>query len=312
MKKRRQHHVWQHYLKSWSVNGRVWVLREGKTIFNTDTVNVAVERDFYKVHKLTSRDLDLLRVILSGPKHPAAKKTDEQFLALLMAPAHFVEQNRHRFKNLEKIDVFLDVHMTNFLENYHAGLEANFVKLLARIKRADLSFLSSEPDSILFFYFVSMQYMRTKGIREKSIERVQAQNGHDLSRIWGILSIVFARAIGVSLFVERKQRNLALIKNRTDVPFITGDQPVINLHGQSPEPTQTVSLYYPITPRLAVLLTEVDEQPAFSTEYLTSQHASEFNERIFHASHSQVFSESEASLRPFLKPSTCDPVRLAR
>src|SRR5665213_4526618 len=73
MIKHRQHHVWQHYLASWSIDERVWALRNGETIFNTDTVNVAVERDFYKVHKFTSRDLALLRLILSGPKHPAAK-----------------------------------------------------------------------------------------------------------------------------------------------------------------------------------------------------------------------------------------------
>jgi hypothetical protein len=45
------------------------------------------------------------------------------------------------------------------------------------------------------------------------------------------MSYLFALNIGFSLYMERRRRKLVFIENRTDVPFITGDQPVTNLLG---------------------------------------------------------------------------------
>src|SRR6516225_8413694 len=150
-----------------------------------------------------------------------------------------------------------------------------------------------------FFDFLLTQYTRTKEIREKSIQRVQAENGQDLRRIWPILSLVFGRDIGATLFAERDRRTLALIENQTGSSFITGDQPVINLHGQqSPEPTETVSLYYPVTPRLALMLTEVGEEPPFSTGSLSHEDVATLDERIASAAHSQIFAAVKADLLP--------------
>jgi len=67
--------------------------------------------------------------------------------------------------------------------------------------------------------------------------------------------------------------------NRTEVPFITADQPAINLKGARPHPTEALSIYYPISPRLALLLADVDEEPLFATEGLTAAQASMLNFR---------------------------------
>jgi hypothetical protein len=48
-KKRRQHHVWQRYLKSWAIDGQIYCRCEGR-MFPTGTTAVAVEQDFYKLH----------------------------------------------------------------------------------------------------------------------------------------------------------------------------------------------------------------------------------------------------------------------
>ncbi|WP_050385514.1 DUF4238 domain-containing protein [Bradyrhizobium pachyrhizi] len=295
MKKRRQHHVWQHYLKSWTVDDLLYCLRDG-AIFATGTNSVAVDRDFYKLQKLTDDDLALIKMLVIDPGNRLAKRHHEDLLVNLVGPARFVEQNRHRLNNLDKIEELLDVHQTNALEDYHSGVENRFLPLLDMILAGDLSFYEIDAQCITFLHFICMQTMRTKGVKERTIDRVKRHNGKELARIWDIMSPMFAFNIGMSLFLERKQRKLVLLDNNTNTPFITGDQPIINLRGDGVRPPTELCFYYPVSPRSALLLTEANEQPAFSSASLTAAQVGELNQEMLRASHNQLFGQSKDSL----------------
>ncbi|MHC2435316.1 DUF4238 domain-containing protein [Bradyrhizobium sp. USDA 4451] len=295
MKKRRQHHVWQHYLKSWTVDGQIYCLRDGM-IFATGTNSVAVDRDFYKLHKLIDDDLALIKMLAIDAGHPLAKRHHENLLVNLAGPARFLEENRHWLNNVEKIEELLDVHQTNALEDYHSGVENRFLPLLDMILAGDLSFYESDAQCITFLHFISMQTMRTKGVKERTIDRVKLHDGKDLTRIWDIMSAMFAFNIGMTLYLERKQRKLIMLDNNTDVPLITGDQPIINLHGDGVRPPTELSFYYPVSPRSALLLPEVDEEPAFSSPSLTAAQVGDLNREMRRASHSQLFGQTRESL----------------
>jgi hypothetical protein len=295
-RKRRQHHVWQHYLKSWATDGKIWCLRDG-SVFQSSTINVAVERDFYKIPELTSEDIALIKWLVINPRqHQLTQKNHENFLALLTAPSRFAEQFRKFAKDPKELDDLLDIIRTNVLEDYHAGIEASFSPLLDEILRNDLSFYADGKRCITFTHFLCTQHMRTKKIREKSIERVRSNDGLDISRIWDIMSHMFAVNIGMSLYLERSKRTLALLENHTDVPFVTGDQPIINLHGNGVTPPETLSFYYPVSPRLALLWPEAGEAPAFTTDGLTPAQAGALNIRMLEACHSQIFAQTESEL----------------
>ena len=128
-----------------------------------------------------------------------------------------------------------------------------------------------------------------------------ADKSADLSRVWNILIHMFASDIAASLFIERRRRKLTLVHNRTDVPFITGDQPAINLKGTRPRPPENLSIYYPISPQLALLLADADEEPLFPAEGLTAVQASMLNRRLFEACCKQVFAQSEEPLKALLR-----------
>lgn len=81
------------------------------------------------------------------------------------------------------------------------------------------------------------------------------------------------------------------------MPFVTGDQPAINLKGTRPRPPESLSIYYPISPQLALLLADVSEEPLFPAEGLTTAQASMLNERLAEASYKQVFGQSEEPLK---------------
>lgn len=295
--KRRHHHVWQHYLKPWTSKvNTIWCLQNGQ-IFSTGTSEIAVEKDFYRLHNFSHEDIVLMEMIFASG-HPLFKKNLEHLLSMLLAPFLLVEQMKIT-QNREKLDTLLDCYASNVLEDYHASIEASFIPSLELALNEDISFYKDER-CIPFLNYLSTQYMRTKGIKQRSIELCNADGSADLSRVWNVMIHMFATNIGASLFLERKQRRLILIHNRTSVPFITGDQPAVNLKGRRPHPPERLSIYYPISPQLALLLSDIDEDPLTTTEGLTASQASELNNKLFEASYKQVFALSSESLTPWL------------
>jgi len=80
------------------------------------------------------------------------------------------------------------------------------------------------------------------------------------------------------------------------VPFITGDQPIINMNGDGLRPSTELCFYYPVSPRSALLLPEANEQPAFSSASLTAAQVVDLNQEMRRASHSQLFGQTRESL----------------
>ena len=163
-KKRRQHHVWQAYLKAWSAHGQLYCLMDGK-IFPTGTTTIAVEKYFYKIGRLSAADIALIRFLVIPVKgmHPITRQNHEHFLNLVTAPLLFEGV-------AVELDDFIDTFRTNALEDYHAGIEAAFLPLLEGALAKDISFYSDDQSCITLFHFLASQHMRTKGVRVKTIE----------------------------------------------------------------------------------------------------------------------------------------------
>lgn len=296
--KRRHHHVWQHYLKSWTVDGKIWCLQNGK-IFPTGTTMVAVERDFYKLERLKPSDRDFIQNFFAV-SHPAAQQNFTRLLDLVDAPFRFADKARNEF-NREAIDKKLSFYASSVLEDYHATIEASFLPILASALAGDISFYDDKR-CILFLNFISTQYMRTKGIKERAIALFSSNNYQDLNRVWNVMIHMFAANIGADLYRERRRRRLVLIKNDTNVPFITGDQPAINLKAIPDHPPENLSIYYPISPKLALVLADIDDASPFPEVGLTREQALILNRLVGDASYLQVFAKESELLRTVFSP----------
>ncbi len=297
--KDRHHHVWQQYLRAWTTDGALWCLRDGR-IFQTGTPVVAVERSFYKLHNLTVDEIKIVQEFFSKG-HEAAIQVNMELLNLLMAPFRLAAAIPNSSQSTALTQA-IDEWTSNLLENYHMHIEASFIPLLKQAIKGDISFYDDDDLSITFFNFLSTQYMRTKGIKERSISLSQKSgSGPDLSRMWNVMIHMFATNIGAQLYVERSRRKMVILRNDTTVPFVTGDQPAINLYADGNAVPTKLSVYYPISPRLALLLAEVDEEPLYLSDGLTANQSSELNAKLHGACYSQVFGDSEESLRYLVK-----------
>ncbi len=101
--------------------------------------------------------------------------------------------------------------------------------------------------------------------------------------------------------MDRKQRPLILLKNDTDVPLVTSDQPTVNLLGggftdRGPE---HLALYYPLSPKMALLLDEPGK-PCGIGQSLTTEDVARLNKAEFQASNRQVFGNKESSLSRYI------------
>jgi hypothetical protein len=296
VKKSSQHHVWQQYLRAWSVDGKIYCLQNDR-IFCTGTPVLGMTTDFYKLQPLTEEDMKLLHFILGLDKvHPVARKHYDTVLQNVLTPMLFVQQNRDKVNNLSLVDNLLDTYNTNAVDNQHTVIEGTFAPLLARSLAGDFTWYENDQDCISFCNFVGAQQIRTRAVKEGTVRRLRERMNMDISRIWNILAVIFAFNIGCNLFLERKKRRLIAVRNDTTVPFVTSDQPAINLNGNGETPPEVLSLYYPISPRLALYLGEPDEVIDISYEAMTANAASYLNLRIAKASHSQVYAQTPEPL----------------
>lgn len=298
MKKRKQHHVWKAYLRAWATKEKLWVLQDGR-IRSADIEDVAVQHDFYKLNTLTATDVEFIRKIFIAPLRPHARRVAENYMAMFSMWVTLRESvsDEQAAANPE-LAKFLEEQIINAEEDFHSGMEERVAPLIETARKGDIGFFGNERHAMILVHFLSVQNFRTSGVKARVIKRFREKMNFDISRSWNIISHILATAVGSSLYVERRDRPLILLENSTDRPFITSDQPTVNLLGgdcddKSPE---YLALYYPISPKYALLLDEPGHSCGFANRSLTTADIQKLNEAEAKGSYRQVFSGSEATL----------------
>lgn len=287
MKKSRQHHVWQQYLRAWETDGRIFCLQDGR-VFDTGTPVLGMGKDFYKVRALTDEDLELVKLLAFHERqHPKLREINERYLRYVLTPALLTHRCPGVVGNAE-LQELLDVYNTNVVDQHHTFFESSFVSLLAQSLREDISWFESGENRIAFFTFIAAQNLRTRRVKNETIARLRNRMGLDFSRIWDILAVVFAFNAGFSMYADTR-RSLTLVRNRAPVSFLTGDQPVINLAGGGETEPEFLAFYYPMSPRLALYLGEPGRPPDVPAFIDTADRVMDLNLRIARASQSQVY-----------------------
>lgn len=287
---RRQHYVWQKYLKAWSnKKSQIWWLRAG-IILKSNTLNVALEKDFYKLKQLSEQEIKYLEILVSKIKNDILRDRNLKLIAKL--------------SNISKVASCKM--LTQIEENFHSRIESDSSKYIESLLDRNIDFCSIENDYDSFLYFLCIQYFRTKNLRDsifQAFEEVPIP-GVDISNCWPIMRRIFSTNLAFSLSKPESTHRFTLLVNESDIPFIAGDQPVINLRAVhlkgKVEPTE-IDLFYPVSPSIAVLITDDEifktEREIFNVE---KKQAAFFNKMLFDSSHEQIFASTEDQLRSFI------------
>lgn len=261
---KKQHYVWEFYLKAWCFEGnKVWCRRNGK-IFNTSTENVAQERRFYEITPLTNDEIGLIEAGIN-----TMPKESHNILKL-------------KLKYLVDCGLYSDNTRKNSLENEYADMEQKTISILQFIRNGSIEVLNNQYEKNIFSIFLGMQYTRTPKCRNGKINCLpegQFQISDNFLFYW--VYIFLSDGIGSWISSSRP----SLLKNETDIPFITGDQPVINIKSDyNCVPAKEIRLYYPISPKLALLF---DEKELFENS-ISVEDVLFYNKKIKQASEALV------------------------
>lgn len=295
MKKRRHHYVWRNYLKPWSTNKKIWCYREGK-LFNPNIMGVGQKRDFYKVNELTDQDIYIIQKYFIDPTCQHLQRTNARWVELF-SWVHNVKSG------LLDNDINNEA-IYNFEEDLHGVIEKNSIKYLNSILASDLSFFQTKKGCIGFSHFISVQLMRTNKVKSGVMHCMNTMKnrnpGFRIERIWNVVSHILATNMAWSIYastVSEEPFRIVLLQNESSKEFITGDQPVVNIYNEKNfETPKDTELYYPVSPKLAILITKNKFYKNHVEIKLSAGQVKYYNRVIIQNSKNQVYASIKKTL----------------
>jgi hypothetical protein len=294
------HHTPRRYLLPWAdANECIAWYGYGK-VARARLKGIGGENDFYKLKELTVPDIDCLKLFIDGLRE-IGRDGHRRFLEMYTLPtrlkSHMEERNIQNSEAMKQLDVVI----SNLNENYHAAIENGFWPYIEAIKKRDFSFYEDPQKACGFIYGLHVQYLRTKAVKERACQK-ESVLFDDMERVWDVLSHILAVEAGGSFFVSRNEFRILVLDNHTEVPFITSDQPIINMLtlGGSWDVPEKMELYYPLSPTQAMLYLETATPLGGISTSVSIDEAHRYNMMMLDHCAFRVFSNSEVYLK-FLK-----------
>lgn len=280
--KKKQHYIWKYYLRSWTLNNKIWCGRNGKC-FPTALENIGQKRFFYKAEPLNELEKKLVMNFIND-RHPSSY---EASLSMLNIYELCSKSNEY----IQKTGI----------EDYHTEIEHKAIDIMKLVCEKDISWLECKKRKIDFSIFLGVQYSRTNrnysNMTAKGLSAIkefpQYENQFDPAKITKVFALLFGTFIGSWIYSSGK---FSFIENNTDVEFITGDQPIFNLDVKNEfETPEKFNLYYPLTPKLALLISEcvqVDREVSLAE-------VEKYNDFIESSSYEQIYSRQKEGLAKY-------------
>jgi hypothetical protein len=286
-----QHYVPQFYLRAWASRNKVYCLHDKAEIINTNVKNVGAENYFYRLTELSTEDAEILRgaIIRDSPEglKPSHEWFVEAFNKPFLARRKLVELGRDMPEALSELDKMI----VELNEQFHTSIEHDFQPYLAAMMAGKLDFLRDTKEAAKFYRGLAVQYLRTNHLKNSRL----AMNDDKFAlylRIANPLVHITATNVGFSLYSGSERQEIMLVDNPTGTPFITADQPIINIASspRATNPPAGFELYYPLSPTKAMLLLDISSKFHPGARSVTEDFVHVYNLNMAAHSYRQVFS----------------------
>jgi hypothetical protein len=298
--KRKQHYVWANYLKRWSPdNGcNIYYKTSKGKIIRGSVRGIAVEIDFYKAANLTDEQVVVIRHFING-MNENSQKTHSRLLNNILEIFHLQSLYVWGGEQDKEASMLFEAAKCNMIENLHGRHEVAVNGVMKELSKRNLGVLNCDTNMSYFMSFLGIQLFRTKKIKERCLEaspcdtKLEKLVTSTMRSFWWFFSYFFGINFGENLFLSRDISLHALLINDTDIPFITSDQPVINVHEHV---NDFVDLYYPISPKIAYWIGESRRFPSGKVN-IGKIEAEQLNAKMVEKSYIHIFGNSEESIR---------------
>jgi hypothetical protein len=302
MMKHRQHYVWRHYLAAWAEGGRLHCDHEGKR-FPASPDNVAHQRDFYRLHEISSTDLSYIAKIAEGLPQPTPALA-QQWISLFQTPFDLRRRYEAGQARDDEVEAALNTLRNDLEEEIHSRFERKAIPLLAALKRLDPSLLFDDVAGIDAAMFLGLQYLRTP----RMVSRISGLStrgllNFNIAAAGGLLRCIYATAFARAILVRQSAMLVSFLLAAPERNFITGDQPIVNTLALNSEGSSTqVELYYPLSPTIALLLSFNSSCPTTRQVQLSLAQTQAYNQMIAETRERQLYATSVTDFGPLIPP----------
>lgn len=136
-------------------------------------------------------------------------------------------------------------------------------------------------------------------MRENVKNAIGTQSVVDVEAVWSVLKYINTTNLAWAIYSEREDWHPVILESRENLEFVTGDQPVINMAAvglELHEEPSGLELYYPISPRKALLITSEPKGFGGARRSISEREVEFYNRAIIDQSGKQVYGRTEALL----------------
>ncbi len=316
---KRQHYVWRKYLVPWTDNrsldtGKIFVYRKNprgaqQAIEQRELMKIGFENYFYDISGFTKKDIsaykqflayiqkgqliqfgvDMENVELANTQKDFIEKEIICFGESIDNSYHFLEQLKSKnpsFYQDSSAQVLIntlrdEIRSRILFQEQILSDQELFQKTIECTDDLDAPDLKYE-----FNLFFCMQYFRSPKIHDNLLKAFEdfkklSSDYSDLKANFFVKLITLYYAQKMALNITQNLRStLVIYENRTLLPFITGDTPIVAYPNSS---AQLTVLYYPISPEIAVSMMISNMFPLKENEVVPIENVSkakEFNDML--------------------------------
>ena len=310
--KSKHHHVWADYLKRWSLNDRdVYYTTAKGNIVCESVRGLTMEKDFYQVKSLSDENVEVIKGV-SAKSPDSLQKHHASYLNDFLYIQKLEEMYKKRGKKNEEVEKFFHASRCNMLEDLHSAHENEVQEIINSLANRDLSKLTDTKNLILFMQFFGHQISRTKTFKDTVVAGVSRSHSdtsinipNNMKECWWFLSYMFGMNIGAELYLAREKDIHCLLINTTSIPFITSDQPIINVHKSidrdkiEPPGDDDCDFYYPISPEVAYMINRSDRFQK-GINHVSIDFVKEVNDKIARRANVNIISNCKDTLKHLL------------
>ena len=298
---KRQHYVWREFLGNWTQEQSLPTLIISKNkIINTNLMNVAQQRHFYKFNVYNKLEVAFLKHMCSTTNGPVKKLQEDMLEAVLM----FNELKSIHKEAKIKDSKHLKILEYNGFEDFHTAIEREGRKLINCRSLDDLKLFNTPENKYQALMFLCFQYFRTKKQREQiNNEFADNKTIFDADNVFSFVVLILATKVTQNISFDKKI-SYTLLEINNNLEFITTDQPVINLLGNVKDEkgnTSDMNFFYPISPKFAIKVEFIEGKKLYNLVNPTDDEVKELNRKMYNESNDFIFAREENQLNKFIK-----------
>ena len=270
-------------------------------IFKTNLDRVAQERFFYSLEEFTEEEEIILKELIELWSNEIVRPLVMEFYHLITSFSKIYRAIKNKdlsSTNSATIDKELALLKANTMEDLHTSFEKFGEKLIEIRKVEDLEFLDEDRELLITMIYISFQYLRTKNMQE-IIKPTINKYPYLSNKFLNFFPFIYAPQIADSLTYE-KNIKFIFFDNKTDIDFITTDQPIINAKKHIVNEAGVVAqldYYYPITPKIAIIIHYQEQEEKRKYILIEKKQVNYYNNLMISNAKEFVFSTTEEQLR---------------